>query len=639
MTMRAVSVTIALLVAVALAGQRTEGREQTMPAQVRDAATPVGTGVISGIVMTDEPTPRPIRRASVALAFSSRFPLTTVTDDAGRFAFAELAAGNYTLIGSKPAWVSTYYGGKVAGHGPGVPIALLDGQRVTSIVVKMMHGGSITGVVRRPSGQPANGLNVQAFQVETIAGNRRMSQVPMNMTTDDRGAYRIFGLAPGDYVVQVGSASIGSFQGEMRQVSEAEVRWADQIAANAAAMTSPPPAPGPTLAYAPVFYPGTADPSAASVVSIGPGEERAGVDFTISMVQTAHVSGTVLDENGQPFSNGTVNILPTGAQSDQQGILAIVAAGFGTRPNPNGMFSISNVAPGQYTLRVRASPRPANGANAPNAAMADAIRLLGVGAPGSPTLWAETVIGVDGRDITDVVLRLQPGMTVTGKIVYDGTAAPPADITQTRFGLTPPPTGTSAMELITSSMFGGTMAKVATDGTFVVDGMTPGKYRASVAAPMTAPAAPTVSAIGPWTLKSAMANGRDIADVPLEIRPNEDVSGLVVTFTDRPTELAGSVIDAANRPVTGFPILVFSTDRTYWTIGSRRIQQAQPASDGRYLVSGLPPGEYFVCAVTSFTPNQLYDPAFLESMVPGAFKITLGDGEKKRQDLKLAGGQ
>jgi hypothetical protein len=141
-----------------------------------------------------------------------------------------------------------------------------------------------------------------------------------------------------------------------------------------------------------------------------------------------------------------------------------------------------------------------------------------------------------------------------------------------------------------------------------------------------------------WTLKSAMFNGRDVADLPFDVRPNEDASGLVVTFTDRPTEISGSVVDRAGRPAPGFPIVVFSTDRAYWTVGSRRIQQARPSSDGKYKLSGLPAGEYYVCAVTDLDQGQLYDPSALDALAAGSFKITLADGEKKVQDLKLAGG-
>ena len=98
------------------------------------------------------------------------------------------------------------------------------------------------------------------------------------------------------------------------------------------------------------------------------------------------------------------------------------------------------------------------------------------------------------------------------------------------------------------------------------------------------------------------------------------------------------MIDGAGRPAPGYPIVVFSTDRRYWTFGSRRIQQSRPASDGQYRISGLPAGEYYVCAATEVTALELYTPEFLEQLVAGSFKITLGDGEKKRQDMKLGSG-
>ena len=72
---------------------------------------------------------------------------------------------------------------------------------------------------------------------------------------------------------------------------------------------------------------------------------------------------------------------------------------------------------------------------------------------------------------------------------------------------------------------------------------------------------------------------------------------------------------------------------------TRRIQQARPASDGKYKVVGLPPGEYYVCAVTDLDPEDLYNSSFLDQLRAATqFKVTLGDGEKKVQDLRLGGG-
>ena len=133
-----------------------------------------------------------------------QFPQTVVTDDAGRFVFASLAAGNYSLVATKPGYVSATYGAKRPGRGTGVPIAVLEGQRVTDISLKMLHGGVITGTVRSVTGQPVPNLGVQVYQVDSFGGARHLSMAaPGNTVTDDRGIYRAFGLAPGDYVVQI----------------------------------------------------------------------------------------------------------------------------------------------------------------------------------------------------------------------------------------------------------------------------------------------------------------------------------------------------------------------------------------------------------------------------------------------------
>jgi hypothetical protein len=65
---------------------------------------------------------------------------------------------------------------------------------------------------------------------------------------------------------------------------------------------------------------------------------------------------------------------------------------------------------------------------------------------------------------------------------------------------------------------------------------------------------------------------------------------------------------------------------------------ARPASSGRYTVRNLPPGEYFVAAVTDVEFNAWFDPAFLSELVPASTKVTFSEGEKKTLDLRIAGG-
>ena len=42
-----------------------------------------------------------------------------------------------------------------------------------------------------------------------------------------------------------------------------------------------------------------------------------------------------------------------------------------------------------------------------------------------------------------------------------------------------------------------------------------------------------------WSFKSAMLNGRDVSEVPLDM--SADIGDVIVTFTDQPTELSGIV--------------------------------------------------------------------------------------------------
>jgi hypothetical protein len=603
---------------------------------------------LSVVVSADEPQGQPLRRVSVTIqAGELDVPNIGVTDDDGRVVFRDLAAGNYLLTAARPGYVRTYYGSALPGRGPGVAVTVLEGQRVAGVRIRMLRGSVITGTVRNTSGRPAPNQLVQAIMVRSAGGDRRAVNLEGSLgtvTTDDRGVYRIFGLAPGDYLVTVPAA--GLFTQDMRQMTAAELQWADKTVAGAGPVPSPStvdpaPAGGPTVAYSPVYYPGTTVAAEASLVTLGPSEERGGVDFGLLLVPTAQIKGRVIDTDGRPQGGLALSLRPT--RPDGLDLFASLLNATG-RTDSDGAFTISGVKPGSYTLSVRATPRTGTDPAAPPdpaAAARQAVAAM-TGGGGGFTHWATEEVAVQGADVTGLTLTLRPGMTVAGKVVYEATTkTPPTDLTKTALALIAAPTGTGVADLAATLTGGGTVAaKIAPDGTFTISGIAPGKYRLNTPFGMipTATASAMNVMSGGWTLKSVMLDGRDIADAPLDMRAGADVSGVVVTFTDRPAELSGTVLDAAGRVTPNFPIIVFSTDRGYWTLGSRRVQTARPSSDGKFKVTGLPAGEYFVCAVTAVDQTEVYDPAFLSELVPVAFKITIADGEKKTQDLRLGGG-
>lgn len=239
-------------------------------------------------------------------------------------------------------------------------------------------------------------------------------------------------------------------------------------------------------------------------------------------------------------------------------------------------------------------------------------------------LWGRTDLIVSGEEVGGVAILLQPALTLTGRVVLQRSGpAKPNDTTTVRVLLenfAPTSVGSPQRQLT---------ATVAADGRFTLPGVGPGRYRLT--------ATMSGSAGAEWFLKSAMLNGRDVKDVPIEINPGDSLGAATITLGDRGAELTGHLLDAAGRPAPGYFVVVLAADRTMWLRGSRRQVSVRPASDGHYAVRNLPAGEYLIAAVTDMETADLNDPAFLEMLTVGALKATLAEGEKKAQNLRVGG--
>lgn len=110
----------------------------------------------------------------------------------------------------------------------------------------------------------------------------------------------------------------------------------------------------------------------------------------------------------------------------------------------------------------------------------------------------------------------------------------------------------------------------------------------------------------------------------------------VLIFSDRHSELSGSLVSPAGTPTSQYFVVVFPADRTLWRAGSRRIQSVRPASDGSFAIKDLPAGDYLIAALTDLEPADLEDAGVLDQLMSAGVKVSLGDGEKKIQDLRIA---
>jgi Carboxypeptidase regulatory-like domain len=628
----------------------------TRPQTPRDvAARPVtGTGTISGVVLEDDGSNQPVRRARVIVRGSDQVAeRATATDDSGRFSLPALPPGHYTLTVSKPAYVSIYYGASHPGKGPGLPITLTDGQALTGLTIRLPHGAVITGTVTDDFGMPVADVSVRVMQFETTGQERRLVPAGLGRAeaqTDDRGRYRIYDLTAGTYVVAVMPPLRLGSPGDLRQLS------ADDIATALADVQQPnrapagtggmPPAPGQTsraapaaptghsVGYAPVYYPGTLSPDQATSVTVTAGQEQAGIDIPMHVVPTARLDGIVLEPNGQPASGVRVSILPSGP-----GPLIFTGLSM-TRSSRDGTFSAQNLAPGHYTILAQA----ADPSEAPPPLTPPSQTAPPPPSPPPPpggsrsgrgggitfvqqrlSLWAQQDLDINGTDVTGLSLTLQPGMTISGRVVFASPSlAPPADLSEMQVSL-------RASRQSPGISLGVPPAQVDSTGHFAFAGVPPGHY-------MVVAEAPGGTSHPTWWLKSATVDNRDTLDSSLDVEPGQNVQGLVLTFSDQTTELSGRLIDQTGKPAPGLSILVFSTDRSFWTPGSRRVARpVRTASDGTYRTTGLPAGEYYLAAVPDLDPSQVDDPTFLEQVVPAAIRITLTDGEKKVEDLRIGG--
>jgi len=589
-----------LTMALAVSGTRNvRDADQTAPRAA-------GSASISGTITSDADN-RPIARAVVTLAGSTLRPAAVaITDANGRFAFTNLPSGLFTLTASKAPLLTMAYGQASPGRGSGLPISLADGQQVTGVNWKLPRGAVITGTVRDEGGRPMREVPIVLMQYRTVNDRRSLTNVACCVwpVTESDGSYRVAGILPGDYIVSAmpsGSYVFipsGPFAGggEVRSIDPAEMQWALRQIANSrtGGGNAGPPAPraaeppaGPTMSYARVYYPGTVDENAATTLTLRAGEERSNVDLLMKLERTARIEGRIVGPEGQTLTG-----------------ISISRGGATTGGGPTGpVFSYRNLPPGRHTITARAAG----------------------------SLWGSLDVDLAGEDVLGVVLRLERSVTISGRVVFESTGSTtPVEFTRVRVALRPPTPLAQP-------------TPVGADGTFLVPGIDPGRVRVSATIANPSPAAAGAAAAGSpnaaanWVLKSVMWNGRDLADLPVDTRPGDALTDVVVTFSDRATELSGTLMDAEGRPAPGFYVAIFPTDPALWTTGSRRIPApARAATDGRFRFAALPPGSYHAVALTNVDPTDLADTAFLKQLAAAAVTITLGEGEKKVQDLRFS---
>ena len=585
-------------------------------------------GTISGLVVSAMDG-RPLPRVAVRLN-GHGVAQTRLTDDKGRVTFADLPPGDFTINATKTGFFDGSYGKRRA-SGTGMPLSLPPGVSIPDMRIELFRPAVISGFVFDEVGEPVIGTRVVALRRQFIDGRWRVTLIG-EQTTDDEGNYRIFGLMPGDYFVSVPlvqvSAAIETFEEIARTGSVAggvaafltpfmnstsglsgldQNRFVfdtdDRHVMIASPATPPDAENGRAFAYPTVYHPAAEAVSLGLAVSVGPGEDHRGVNFALRAVRTSRITGVTIDEDGRPLANQRLRLLK--ADTDDYGPGTEAGA---TLSAPGGGFAFLRVPPGRYRIEARGT--------APQTAVAGSDAPVLVDPAGTETvLWGRGEVTIEDKD-ERVGVRMLESLTLTGQTSFSGGPAPSAE----QLGRVP-----IVLAPVDAAMMPAPRGSLDASGRFVIRGIVPGQYFVRV------DAAPPG-----WYFKSAIVAGRDASETPFELSIASDVSTVAITFTNRPTEIVGTVRDARGVAAGGATIVVVPAAPTA-VLSQIRTRELRSASTGAYVITGLPPGDYLVAAIDEALAEGWQEAGRLAVLRTQATRITLGDAEQRTLDLRVGG--
>lgn len=290
------------------------------------------------------------------------------TDAEGRYRVNGLPPGKYVVTPMAPAYVLL----DISNFPPGKPLTLSAGDSVEDTDFRVLRGGVITGRVTDSDGNPVvmEPVSVEPVDPKDAQQRSRFFAVDQrDLSTDDRGVYRVYGLQPGSYRVSVGS--------DGRTLR----------------------APGAKY-YRRTFHPSATDEAQAKAVEVTLGGEATDVDITLGAPEkTFRVSGRfVYADTNQPvpvssFGYGLIDPASGNPLGEYMGGSA----------NARGEFRAEGLAPGRY--RLFAYPGPLESAE-----------------------WYSDSLPfeITDSDLSGLVVKLHRGSTVSGVVTIEGVRDPAA---------------------------------------------------------------------------------------------------------------------------------------------------------------------------------------------------------------------
>jgi len=333
------------------------------------AAKP-GAAIISGSVTLKGEPARGVTVMLQGQQSEALNPPRARTDENGRFQFAGVAAGRYSIYAITPGYTSPdddLYGRR------GRTLNVADGEKVENVELEIKRGGVIAGRITDSQGRPVIEESVTIYKLDQRGAAMIYSPNGPHhemYRTDDLGDYRVYGLPQGRYRISVG---------QDQNPGSVSLVWSD-------------------LVYPRAFYPNVSSEAAAKVIQVTEGSEATNIDITVpDPKKTYNVYGRVADAaTGQPVPGVGLNV----GGLTQDGKLAGGFA-FGEPSKPNGEFHLRIVTPGKYALWVG-----------------------GDGGSDGGFISEPVIFDLSEGDVSGVEVKVRQAGSISGVVIIEGTSDP-----------------------------------------------------------------------------------------------------------------------------------------------------------------------------------------------------------------------
>jgi hypothetical protein len=550
--------------------------------------------------------PEVLQNAQEAVRGGQASPLTAVSDNDGRFTIANVPAGAHTLRVEREG----YFGTAVNGAYPPIvtlPVTVTTNQ-TSSVKTTLLPGGSVAGRVADTAGKPLSEVPVQILHLGYQNGVRMLQPQDLKQT-DDRGEYRFYRLAPGDYFIAASQRPQALFAAR----------------GNAG--------PAPQEVQVTTFYPNATDPSAATRVTLRSGDDLNGFNIQMRTAAGVKVSGRVTSTvapgpatgaRGEPRPGGVI-LVPT----DNRGLVNLDPLGAIPLGSDGGAFEFPNVAPGTYDLIARISVARGGGWG-PQAPPEFAT---------GPWAFGRALVDTRSGGVDNVAIVVRSGVDVKGRVLLDGKPTRANVRVSLQPDNFPQPVSDQQISLVLNQIRQ-YAPPIADDGSFTIPLIPEGRYRFQVvpnppagAGGRGAAAQAAVAAAAGVTPPPSLPQTAYLADIRQGGTSVYDNGLLVAGETPNPVDIllstsSGSVevtvLGSDQKPSSGMTVALVPAENRRQNPALYRV--AESDAQGRVTIPRVPPGSYTLYAWESVPAGAYQNAEFLSKYTGRGTAVVVQSG-------------